>query len=189
MKFSYRKYLKTVALIWGTSLGLSVLIYILVLAPQVAKKKHLEQQFAQKKQLYDSALQAARQSTKTLLKNDVDNLNKKLKDFVIDFEDSANLTFDISQIANQKNISSLVIEGKQDTANTELPNCDSILENQINISFTAGFNQFAVLLNALERHKPVIFVDGFSITRSDQGTNNHPVNMILSVFVRKPQNS
>ena len=43
---------------------------------------------------------------------ELDYLRKKLDAFVIDFENSANLTFDISQIARDKNVASLNVENK-----------------------------------------------------------------------------
>jgi len=68
-----------------------------------------------------------------------------------------------------------------------MPDCDYIYENYIDISFNAGFSQFAALLNALERHWPVVFVDKFTITRSRQDNLERPVTMNLTVFVKKKQ--
>ena len=57
----------------------------------------------------------------------------------------------------------------------------------INISFTGDWNQFATFLNSLERRKPVIFVDKFTIARADQDDSVFQVNLNVAAFVRKQQ--
>ena len=191
MKSVYRKYFTKVALIWAGCFVLFFFVYMLMLAPQKNSKERLEKQLAGKKQIYDSALKAAQEETKIQLNEQLEHLRDRLKNFVIDFEDSANLTFDISQIANEKEVTSFSIETKKDSSrDTAMSDYNYISESHIGISFfTAGFNQFAALLNALERHRPVIFVDRFAITRSERGSSDHQVNMSLAVFVRKKQDS
>jgi hypothetical protein len=190
MKSVYGKYFTKVALIWTGCFVLFFFVYMLMLAPQKDSKKQLEKQLAGKKQIYNSALKAAQKETKTQLNEQIEHLRNRLKNFVIDFEDSANLTFDISQIANGKEVTSFSIETKKDSSRGPAMSDNYISESRIDISFfTAGFNQFAALVNALERHQPVIFVDRFAITRSDKGSSEHQVKMNLAVFVRKKQDS
>jgi inactivated superfamily I helicase len=161
-----------------------------MLAPQKNSKEQLEKQLAEKKQMCDSALKTAQKETKIQLNEQIEHSRNKLKNFVIDFEDSANLTFDISQIANKKEVTSFSIETKKDRSGDSATSDKYISESHIDISFlTASFNQFAALLNALERHRPVIFVDKFAITRSDKSSSEHQVKMDLAVFVRKKQDS
>jgi Tfp pilus assembly protein PilO len=110
-----------------------------------------------------------------------------LNDFVIESDDSANLTLDISQIASEKKLDSFMIKTKENRENSAIPDCKYITEDRIDIGFNAGFNQFAAFLNALERHQPVVFIDTFSIARSKQDDSGHKVNMNLAVFARKWQ--
>ena len=190
MKQIYRKYLTTLA-IWAVCFILFLFAYILLLAPQKKSKKQIEKQTAEKKQVYNSAVKAAKKETKIKLNEEIEQLQNKLKLFVIDPEDSANLIFDIGQIANEKKVASFSIKTKDSRrgSDLEIPDCKLICENQIDIGFSAGFNQFASFLNALERHQPVVFVDKFKITRSEQDDLGHQVNMNLAVFVRKRQDS
>lgn len=188
MKLTYKKYFTTVALIWTGCIILFFFTYMLVLAPQKKSKKQIEKQFAEKKQIYNSALKAAREETRIRLSEQVEYLRSKSRDFVIDFEDSATLTFDISQIARGKKLASFSIENKDKPGSSAIPNCNYISENHIDVRFTAGFNPFAAFLNALERHRPVVFADSFTITRSDQNDSGHQVSMALSIFVRKKPN-
>ena len=185
MKAVYKKYFTTIALIWAGCFVLFFFVYVLLLAPQEKAQRQIKNQFAEKKKVYESALKASQEETKIKLDEQIKSLESKLKDFVIDFNDLANLTFDISQIAKEKNVASFSIRGREDRKDSEIPDCKYISESCIDISFNAGFNQFAAFLNALERHRPVIFVDKFTITRSDQHGSGHQVDMSLVVFVKK----
>jgi len=166
---------------------LPLLVYISALVPQKKNIKNIEKQISEKKQIYDSAVQAAKQETKTRLNKQLEELQKKLGNFVINFEDTADLTFDISQIAGEKQVSDFSIKTKDKSDVTAIPNCSQICESQFDISFTADFNKFANLLNAIERNWPVVFVDKFAISRSTQDDLEHPVTMNLTVFVKKKQ--
>ena len=46
-------------------------------------------------------------------------------------------------------------------------------------------DKFAAFLNALERSRPVIFIDKFQIIRSRDSNSNHTVDMKLAVLVGK----
>ncbi|MFA5239747.1 MAG: GspMb/PilO family protein [Phycisphaerae bacterium] len=190
MKSIYKKYFIKLVLTWAGCFVLFFLVYMFVLAPQEESKKQLDKQLIEKKRIYSSALKATRKETKVQLTDEIQQLRDKLKDFVVDFEDSTNLTFDISQIAGGNKVSSFNIESKKSDTKSRAGANKYIFENRINVSFLASdFNQFAALLNALERHRPVIFVDGFSITRADKSNSEHQVDMSLSVFVRKTKDS
>ncbi len=191
MKSVYREYFTKVALIWTGCFILFFFVYMLMLAPQKNSKEQLKKQLEEKKQMYNSALKATQKETQIQLNEQIEHLRNRLKDFVIDFEDSADLTFDISQIASAKEVTSFSVEtNRKDNSRDPTMSDKYIFESHIDISFlTADFNQFAALLNALERHRPVIFVDRFAITRSDKSSSGRQVNMGLAVFVRKIQDS
>jgi hypothetical protein len=184
----YRKYLTTVALVWAACFMLFFFIYMLVLRPLKGSQKRMESRLTEKKQMYESALNAAQEETKIRLNEQIEHLRNRLEDFVIDFEGSANLTFDISQIATEKKLASFSIKGKGNNEVSAIPNCDHICESHIDISFTALFRQFATFLNALERHRPILFVDKIAV-RSGRSNSGPQVNMNLVVFIRKQKDS
>ncbi len=186
MKLIYKKYFTKAAMIWAGCFILFFFIYILMLAPQKKNKRWVEKQLDGKKQMYRLAQEAAQEETEIRLNEQVGYLQELLKDFVIDFEDAANLTFDISQIASEKRLTSFSIKGKETRS---IPDGEYLSENHFGISFTASFNQFAAFLNALERYRPVIFVDRFKITHSRQEDLGHKVNMDVAVLVQKQQDS
>lgn len=189
MKLIYKKYLTTVALIWAGSFVLLVLIYMLALAPQVKSKKVIKSQLNEKKQQYENALQATQEQTKKQLKEQIQKLQQDLDNFALPSEASADLIFDISQIAGENNVTSFSIKTSSGRKSEEIPNCEQIGEYLIEADFESGFNQFASLLNTLERHRPVIFVNTFSILRSEDDQQRNQVKMKLAVFVKKRRDS
>ncbi|MCP4611314.1 MAG: hypothetical protein GY845_21595 [Planctomycetes bacterium] len=183
-----KKYLIASGVIWAACFVIVLLAYMFIVRPQKNAKRLVESRLAEKQQVYESALRAAQEETKISLNEQIENLQNRLKDFVAEFEDSANLTFDLSQIAEEKKVASFGSKVKTNRGITR--NKDEykyIHENQINISFTGDWNQFATFLNSLERHRPVIFVDKFTIARSGQDESVFRVNLNVAAFVRKQQ--
>ena len=186
-KAVYIQYLKTAGVVWAACFVILLLTYVLILRPQKNSRKLIGSRLAEKKQVYESALRAAKKETKIRLNQQIERLQNRLRDFVVDFEDSANLTFKISQIADEKEVASFSIKGKDNLAPSGEPARKYISENHIVISFMGGFNQFATFLNSLERHRPVLLVDKFTITRSGQDDSAFRVSLNVATFVRKQQ--
>jgi hypothetical protein len=189
MKLIYKKNLTTVALIWAGCFILLFLVYLLVLVPQSKSKKNIENDLVEIEQQYQTILRADEDETKIRLKGQIEELQNKLGSFVLDSADSANLTLDIGKIASEQKITTFNIETKNQGGISEIPNCNYIGEHHIDISFTGQFNQFVIFLNTLERHRPVIFVDGFTVTRSKTAEKlEHRASLSVTVFVKKEQN-
>lgn len=183
----YRKYLIAAASVWAACLVLSLLVNMFVLGPQRSSKKRLENKIAEKKQLHESALRAAQPETKIQSKEENESLRNRLKYFVFDPEEFANLTFDIDQIASEKEVASSSIKSAEGQSVSAIADCNYISESHIDISFISGFNQFATFVNALERHQPVLFVNKFTISRSNQDDSVYQVSLDVAAFVRKQQ--
>jgi Tfp pilus assembly protein PilO len=189
MKPAYRKYAGIIAPIWVGCFVLLLCAYMFLLAPQKKSKQRIEQKFAEVKQTYERTVSAADDEAKADLTKQVEDLRDRLGQFVIESEDAADLTFDISEIASEKQVTSFSIKSRDKQAAPAGLDSDHLSEKHIHISFTAGFPQFAGFLNAVERNRPVLFIDKFMIRRSDDETSGHQVNMDLAVFVRKQQES
>ena len=189
MKPIYKKYISRVSLSWGGCLVLFLAVQMLVLGPQGRKRAELERQLMSKRQMYEAAMTGAREETRSKWNEQIEELENRLHGLAIESEESANLTFDISQLAKDKQAHSFSIRGKDGGFESQTPFSECIGENRMNVDFAAGFRQFATLLNALERNQPVVFVDKFKMERSKKGESRHPVNMELSVFVLKESGS
>ena len=189
MKSSCRKYLAKAALVWAGGFVVLLLGYVFVLGPQRNTRALVEHQLAEKKQAYESALIAAQDKTVRELNTQVEALRNRLSDYVIDFENAANLTFDISEIAGENKLGLFRQKVEGGGPNMARSESEYLLENAISVSFTGDFNQFAAFLNAMERHRPVVFVDEFTISRSVKSDSGHPAKMTLTVLVRKERES
>jgi len=182
---SYKKYLIRTAIVWAVCFALFALAYMFVLGPQKNSRRNLENRLTEKKQQYEMAQIAAREQTKVRLNKEIEDMQGTLKDFVVDLEDSANLTFDIGQIANEQDVASFSIKNKNKQGASDIPDCNCISESHIDIGFIAGFDQFATFVNALERHQPVLFINEFSIARSNKDESAYQVTLDVAAFVKK----
>jgi Tfp pilus assembly protein PilO len=181
-------------MIWAASLALCLLAYVIVLRPQNKTKRRLKQNLTEQKQVYASAQRAAQEQTKIQLNEKIERLRNQLKNFAIDLEEFTDLTFDISQIASRENVASLSVKtrakkspGWRGGIKQTDADIHHVSENVIEIKFNAGFHQFATFVNALERHRPVLFIDEFTINRSNQD-DVYQVTLDVAAFVRKQQN-
>ena len=183
-----KKYLTTMTLIWTGCFVMFLFVYMLMLAPQHNQKEHLEKHLAKQKKIYEVASKLTDKQNRDKLNEELEALKERLNQFVVNFEDAANLTFDIRQVAKENNTSAFTIRTRIAELNRKKAKFEYIQQNQIDLDFTSSFTEFATFLNALERHKPVVFVDRFSITRSEESTLGHKVDMNLSVLVKKREN-
>jgi len=186
---AYKKYFVTLALVWAGCLVLFLLVYFLLLSPQAAAMSRVEQKFVQAKHTNEAVLLASKPETKTKLARELGQLQDQLGNFVTDFDNSSNLTFDIGRIASEKQLGSFTVKTVDSRRNANDNDNEYLLENKVQISFEGSFTQFAAFLNALERHHPVLFVDSFKIVRSLQENSPHKVDMDIAVFVRRRQES
>lgn len=193
----YKTYLTRAAMIWMVSLVLCILAYVIMLRPQNSSQRRLENTLAEQKQLYASARRAAQEETKIQLNEQIEHLRDQLRTFAIDLEQLTDLTFDISQMANQENLASFSVTtrgikrsaGRRSVVAGKESETSHIRENHIDIKFTAGFHQFATFVNALERHRPVLFINEFNISRSNQNDVVFQVTLDVAAFVRKQQDN
>lgn len=176
---------RNIVFIWVCSFVLLLIIYMLVLAPQVKAKKTIKKELTEKKLLLDRAQKITQKETRLKLDKQIDDLHDKLRNYVVDFDDISDVTFDISRIANEKKVKSFNIKSVNRGGSVSKTGNKYVHVNNFDVSFTSGFVQFATLLNTLERNRPVIFVDKFRIIRSEENNFEHQVDMDLAVFVRK----
>lgn len=186
---TYRKYLTITAIAWAGCLVLFVGAYLILLAPQTVREKYYDKTITEKQQEYGSAQRAAEEQTRITLDKDIERLRERLKDFVVDSEDLADLTFAIGQIATEREVAALSIgSGKKRLGSkTLVADANSVNETQLAISFISGFNQFASFVNNLERHRPVFFVHQFRIARANQDKSAYTVTLDVRALVRRPK--
>ena len=174
--------------VWAASLGLFVLAFVFLVSPQRKITADLAKDLAGKNKLYESAIEAARDENKKKLLDEVQELKSRLGDYVVEFEETANLTFDISRIAGDKQVSSFTVKTPDQSRGSDPSDSKNLQENRVEVSFASEYMQFASFLNDLERHRPIVFVDKFKLGIDRQGEASIKVDMDLSFMVkRKPE--
>ena len=189
MNTVYKRFFKFVPLVWGISIAAAVLTNIAVLAPQRELREQINNQLAEEQKTYTDLLKINEEKTKTRLKVQMAELRGSLSDFVASNEDLAGLTFDIGQMAKGLKAESFSISPQSGPNNRDATDGQYICECQMKVNFKSSFNTFAAFLNAVERYKPVIFVNKFAITHSEQDESVNKVSLDLSLFAKKKQGS
>jgi len=187
MKPTYKKYFAVVLLVWGGFLPVLLGLYLLLLVPQREMLEGLKVRLAEKELEYDKAKTATTDETKSNISKQIEQLTRELSVFAADFNQLDNLTFSISRIAGETRVGEFSSRDSAAESYSEIHDCTHIGQTSANIGFTGGFSKFAAVVNALERHKPIIFVDEFSISESHVKDSDPAVSMQLTVFVRKPR--
>lgn len=183
----YKKYFMSTALIWTFCLITFVLAYIFAMGPRYQTRKKIERELAESRQDYESAQQASKEETIVRLNDEIELLQNKLDSFVLDLKSAQDLTFDISRIAGESKVSSFNIKSDDMRASSASADPNNIFEKRITVSFIAGFREFAVFLNSLERHQPVLFIDAFTLSRQNNDNTTYQVSLDIAALVRKQQ--
>jgi Tfp pilus assembly protein PilO len=173
------------ALVWTVCLVVFAAVYLFVISPRLKVKEKLVKEATAKRQLYETAVDAANEESKKKLAGEVDQMKSRLSEYITEFDDSANVTFEIGRIASEKQLGSFTVKTTDQAKNSDQLASKNIQENLIQISFESDFRQFAMFLNTLERHHPVVFVDRFKLSRGGVSGAGNSVDMDLSIFVRK----
>ncbi len=185
MNSIYRKYFKIGIIFWAICFIILLLSYLLVLSPQERLRRNTDRKLNDTKNMAQSAKDAAQKKNKAKLIELLTNSGNKLNDFVVDQENASNLTLDIGRISSDVKLSafSSIFAGSEGATKTDI--FKHITPRQISVNFNSSFNKFAVFLNSLERSRPVIFVDTFSIARSSESDSGPKVDMKLAVLEGK----
>jgi hypothetical protein len=181
----YKKYFMMLGVVWTVSLVVAVLAFIFVLSPRLRVAAKLAEDVAKNKQKLDQAVAASREENKKKLADELEILKSKFMDYAVEAEDFANLSFDISRIAADKQISDVSVKTPDQAKTKEQLDSKNLQENRVDISFQSNYVQFASFLNALERHRPTVFVDMFKLSRGDKTDVGVKVDMDLTIFVKR----
>lgn len=181
------KYWLFVAAAWIPSLALAMASYVFILKPQVQRCKELDVQLADVKNLYRVARHAAEEENQLRLARAVDELNDRVSDFLVRPDATSDLAFELAKLANETGVESFSMKPKRKQGPEMISDCDLIGRERVELSFSGPFPEFATLLNALERHHPILFVETFAIHRPRTQTSEPQVTMELAVLVENAQ--
>jgi len=181
----FKKHLLMLAIVWVVSIVFAALAFGFVISPRLKVSTQLAADVAKSRQKSEDAVAAAREENKKKLADELEMLKSKLFDYAVDAEDFANLTFDISRIAADKQISDVSVRTPDQSKLKEQIDSKNLQENRVDIAFQSNYLQFASFINALERHRPVVFIDMFKLSRGEKDQPGVKIDMDLTIFVKK----
>lgn len=181
------RYLAIVATAWLPCLAVAAAFCLLVVRPQIVRGRDLQARLDEAKRQYEVAQAAAKKEDRVRMAAAVETLSNRVNEFTVELEMAPDLLLEIAKLASDIGAESFAMRPRGRQGLDALPGCDLIGEKCIDISFTARFGRFAALLNALERHQPVLFVESFSIDNTRSQSSGPRVDMAVAVLVEKPR--
>lgn len=182
MKPILKKYVTSILLFWTGSVIFMAIFFFAFISSQNKELNRLDILNTRGASDLGKLKDAADEKNKLKMNEEIDVLKAYLDGYAIDQQKSSNLTFDISSMSEGQNLPVVKIVNK---INIPIENCNLISENNIYLNFTGTFVQFYCLLNELERHSPVLFVDVYELEQNEDEPGKCDVAMSLSVFVVK----
>ncbi|MBN1764862.1 MAG: hypothetical protein JW860_06360 [Sedimentisphaerales bacterium] len=182
----YKRYIKTVAVIWTVCFCLFIVFYTLALLPQEDELIEISSKHEKARRNYEQAQSIASDLSRDKLSDQVKELKLVLSDYITDFNVISNEIFRINKMMGEIELGSFKSSSKPITNYKNFPNCSQVGEIPFEFNFTCDFPLFVEIINLLERHKPIVFVDQFEIIRSPDNNKGHKVKISLSLFTREP---
>jgi len=179
------RYLLVLAMAWGPCLLLAAASYAVILRPQLDYRRELEDTLAGSREQYARALAAAQEKNQERLAAELEGWRHRIADFVVRLEDAPDLAFKIGALANTAGLESFSMKPVNKTGPEIPPEVESLAQRRVALTFAASFGRFAAFLNTLERHRPVLFVETFAISRPLDKEAEPQTSMELAVLVEK----
>jgi len=187
MKADYKRLLIILVVVWGGAFVLLLGSHMFLMLPQQKESELLGKQLMEKRLRYDISKAADSEQVRAQLSEKVRGLTEELCRFEAEVDELDGLWFSISRIAGEIGVESFQSKGMDDESYSVIPNCYDIGTASTEVNFSGSFNKFARFINQLERYKPVVFIDGFTITRARKEGSGPEAKLVLSVFVRVPE--
>lgn len=167
------------------SVCIVVLVILLVLIPQHKEISDIEGRIRDIIKEQEKPGKNGHKSDLSALQEELSSAQENLARYVVSPQQASDLPFKIRKIAETTKVTELKITNNKQSSYGPINECRLVREGRIQVNFKSSFLQFAEFINALERHKPVIFVDYFKIRRSGKEGTAHDVEMVLTFFVRQ----
>lgn len=164
--------------IWAASAVLLICFYVFAVSPQNAELSEVERQIAELKDKNSDIYNIQAKTEKIL------SLHNKFSEYAIEADRWLEINTILTNIVSQIGIKDSSVYESSD-AMSKIDSCDNLMMRSLKIKFNTSFYNFAQFINSLESCKPVIFVNKFSITRSNESSGRHNVDADLAVIVEK----
>lgn len=187
MKAYYKRFLIVLVVLWGGAFVVLSSAHMFLALPQQKEAELLGKQLMEKRLRYDISKAADSEQVRAQLSEKVSGLTEELGRFAADVDELDGLWFSISRIAGEIGVESFQSRGMDDESYSAIPNCYDVGTASTEVNFSGSFSKFARFINQLERYKPVVFIDDFTITRARKEGSEPEAKLFLSVFVRVPE--
>lgn len=179
------RYFAVMAIAWGPCLVVAAAVYAGILRPQIDYHKELDAKVAKSRECYARAIEAAKEKDQSHLTGQVENLRNRVGDFVVSLADAPDLAFKIGELANEAKLASFGMRPASRHGPDASTSFERITEKHVDLTFAGSFPRFAAFLSAVERHRPVLFVETFAISRPVEKDSEPQASLELAVLVEK----
>jgi len=115
------------------------------------------------------------------LRKHTEMLMDRLSMFTTEIETAGECTFAISNIAQRLGTRDFSTKQDGHKAFSKVDNSELLLAAKIDISCRGSSDQFLRLVNEYERYRPIVLIEKFSISVSDDGLNE--IKMSLTILI------
>ncbi len=183
MKASEKYLIVKVAVIWGLC-AFAVMGFCLgVVFPAKRSARKVTRRLDEITGRYEEAGKFVRDGRLEEMRRQVVLLRAELEKYLVSSDAARDNASGISGIAERAGIKEYSTRYRGGRLITDLDNCLHVGASWIDISWEGDFEQFARLVNELERHRPVVFVDGFLISRPDNPGEGCQIELSLVILV------
>lgn len=183
MKANEKHFMVKAAAIWGVCALAVTVFYLGVVFPSQRSVEQVSSRLDGITRRYEQASESVRSRRLEEMRRQVILRQEELAKYMVAGDAARDNASRISQIAERAGIKGYSTRYRGSCLTTELGNCVHVGISRIDISWEGDFEQFARMVNELERHRPVIFVDGFVISRPDNPAEGCQIAVSLVIFV------
>jgi hypothetical protein len=183
MQQIYKKYLITATSIWVVSFLALAVLYAYLVVPQGGEIAQLNSKLSLKDTELANARDANKPETRKRLATEIKDLNGRIGEFACGTADAGKIAVDISQIANSLRLKEFSCRLPDTELSKEVAGAKHLGSVMLQISFKGTFLQFAVFVNNLERHIPVVFVNTYSIQLPTDSSGDNTISLSCRAFV------
>ena len=183
MKASEKHLIVKVAVIWGLCAFAVIAFYMGVVFPAQRSARQVSGRLDEITSRYEEAGEFVRGRRLEKMQRQIVLLRAELETYLVSRDAARDNASAISRIAERTGIKGYSTRYRNSSLIAELDNCLHVGASWIDISWKGDFEQFARLINELERHRPVVFVDGFLISRPNNQAEGCQIELSLVILV------
>lgn len=183
MKASNKHFIVKVAVVWGLCALAVMAFYLGVVFPAQRSARQVSRRLEEITGRYEEACGFVHSRRLEEMRRKVDLLRAEMEKYLVGNDAARDSASRISRIAERAKIKGYSTRYRNSSLIDELDNCLHVGASWVNISWKGDFEQFTRLINELERHRPVVFVDSFLISKPDNPAQGCRIELSLIILV------